>query len=152
MMKLKAGLTLLILFLVCGNISFAGKLISQEAVNYFNEGVRAQKTYNFFAANVSFQKALLVDPNNPKWHKAILNNQGIMCVQEEDFEKAEAFFSKALEIDPDYKLAQLNLGKVYDKTKSRLEALEYWAKVFKIDKLKPKDFAIEDEQVIEEVK
>jgi tetratricopeptide (TPR) repeat protein len=134
-----------ILFLVC-HLGFTGELVSKESVSYFNEGVRAQKKSNFSEANTAFQKALLVDPYNPKWHRAAMNNQGILWIQQGDLERAESAFNAALAIDANYKPAQINLGLVYEKTKTRLEALEYWMKVFELEKLKPRDFATEEEE------
>ncbi|MFH1413264.1 MAG: tetratricopeptide repeat protein [Candidatus Omnitrophota bacterium] len=130
---------------VCYSFIFAGSLVAEDAVNYFNEGAREQKSGNYLAANSAFQKALLVDPANPRWEKAVMNNRGIIYFKTGDFENAEIAFKEALRIDKDYKIAEVNLGLVYEETRSRVEALEYWAKVFELDKLKPEDFAIEEE-------
>jgi hypothetical protein len=35
---------------------------------------------------------------------------------------------------------------IYEKKKDRIEALEYWAKIFDKDGFKPKDFVVEGER------
>ena len=123
---------------------FAGSLLSQEAVNYYNEGVQAQKGGDFSKAGMSYQKTMLVDPSNIELQKGIFNNLGIMFAQQGNLEEAERYFRKVIEMDPGYKPAQMNLGLIYDKTKSRLDSLEYWSSVFNWESHKPKDFIIEE--------
>ncbi|MBI4706373.1 MAG: hypothetical protein HY761_00395 [Candidatus Omnitrophica bacterium] len=118
--------------------SFAGDLVSPEAGRYFNEAIKAQKSGDFEKAKIGYNKTLLLDPNNLDWQKFILNNYGIMFVESGDFEKAESAFLEVLEIDPDYEPAKINLGILYDKRKSRLEALEYWAKLYNWEAGKPR--------------
>lgn len=151
-MALMSNLLSFLIILFFFNFSYAGELVSQEAVNYYNEGVKAQKADNFSAADIAYQKALLLDPYNPKWNKFIINNRGIMYAQSGDLEKAEASFNEVLKIDPNYQPAQFNLGLIYEKRRSRLESLEYWAKVFELDKLKPQDFIIEEQYLTGESK
>jgi tetratricopeptide (TPR) repeat protein len=143
-MYLRKGLLFIALFITY-NLCYATELISREAVNYFNEGVKAQIADDISAANIAYQKVLLIEPHNPIRRKIILNNQGIIYAQQGDLEKAEETFKAALEIDPSYLPAQFNLGLVYDKRKTGLQSLEYWSKVFELDKLKPTDFVIEYE-------
>ena len=126
------------------NASYSEDLVSREAINYYNEGVNAQKAGKFQAADVAYQKTLLIDPYNYAWKKFILNNRGVMYAREGDLEEAERAFKAALKIDANYKSAQLNLGIIYDKYRSRLEALEYWTKLFALERLKPKRLIIEE--------
>lgn len=128
------------------SLSYAGELVAKEAVNYYNEAVKAQKAANFAVADINYQKTLLLDPNNSKWKKFITNNYGVMYAQQGNLEKAEASFNEVLKIDPNYQPAKLNLGYIYEKRRSRLESLEYWLKVLNIDldQLKPKDFILEE--------
>jgi len=142
----KKILLLVILLLVFCSLSFAGELISKEAVTYYNAGVKAQKGANFVEADVNYSKALLLDPNNLTYQKCILNNRGIIFAQMGDLDQSEAAFKMALQIDPKYKPAKLNLGLINEKRRSRCESLEYWAKIFNFEKLKPKNFVIADEQ------
>ena len=140
----KEPFLLVLAFLLCYNLSYAGELLSKEAAKYYNEGVRAQKTRDFISANTAFKKALLLDPYNPKWHRADMNNFGIVCTLRGEFDKAEWAFKETLKIEPNYKPAMLNLGLVYELSKPRLEALEYWMKVLEFLNFKPKDFIIEE--------
>jgi tetratricopeptide (TPR) repeat protein len=142
-------LFLSILFLY--NFSFAQGMASGEAVNYFNQGVRWQRDGDLRAARAAYDKARLTDPNNLNLRKFILNNTGVMYLKQRELKKAEEAFRAALNIDPNYKPAQFNLGLVYDLQGDRLKALEYWVKIFKIkiEEQKPKDFILEEEQKTE---
>jgi len=155
-MKYRRVLLLVVLLVAFCGLAFAGELISKEAVNYFNAGVKAQKGSNFAEADNNYQKALIVAPNDTSYQKYILNNRGCMYTQVGDLDKADAYFRAALEIDPNYKPAQLNLGLINEKRMSRCEALEYWAKLYGWEKTKPRDLTlsegIEQEQKEKEVK
>ena len=137
-----AGLVLAAL-LVFSGFCYADALIAKEAVNYYNDAVKAQKAANYELAEMNFNKAILVDPNNIKWQRAFLNNKGIILAKSGDFDSAETMFDQVLAIDPGYAVAKYNLGLVYEKRRSRLESLEYWAKVFELDKAIPKNFVTE---------
>ncbi|TRZ94351.1 hypothetical protein D4R78_06540 [bacterium] len=127
------------------NFSYAGELLSREAINYYNEGVREQEKGNLYAADYAYHKAILLNLDVVNL-KSLLNNYGVMYLQLEDLKNAENFFNQALGIDSNYRIAQLNLGLIYDKKDNRLKALEYWLKILNIDlnKLKPKNFIIFD--------
>jgi len=132
--------------IICFNLSFAEGLMAAQAKEYYQDGVKAQKGGNFETADTFYQKALIVDPNNPEWQKAVLNNRGIMSAMAGDTEAAEQLFSRALKIDSNYKVAQFNLGLIYEKRRTRLESLEYWVKIFELDKMIPKNYIVEDGQ------
>ncbi len=127
------------------NFSYAGELIAREAVNYYNEGVSEQERGNLYTADYAYHKAILLNLD-VIYLKSILNNYGVMYLQLEDLKNAENFFNQALGIDPDYRIAQLNLGLIYDKKDDKLKALEYWLKILNIDlnTIKPKNFIIFD--------
>src|SRR3989338_4589999 len=125
-MILRKILFVLFILLFYCNASYSEDMMSEEAVNYYNEGVNAQKAGKFQAADVAYQKTLLIYPYNPAWQKFILNSRGVMYAREGDLKEEEGAFKAALQIDANYKSAQLNLGIIYDKYRSRLEALEYW--------------------------
>ena len=72
---MKAFLIIAATILFFGTSSFAEQLAATEAINYYREGVRFQKGGDYVKAETFFQKALLVDPGNPKWKKLILNNR-----------------------------------------------------------------------------
>ena len=130
----------------------AGELMSGEAIDHYNEGVRFQKAGRFGDAEVAFQMAIFMNSGDQRIEKAILNNRAIMYAQQGDIETAQKALEALLKIDPTYKEAQMNLGLIYDRTKSRLESLEYWVKLFKLENLKPKSFLIEEEMKAEQGK
>jgi len=144
-MNVKA-LILLFFCVFIFNISYAGELASGEVASYYNRGVEAQKSGNFKEAHVSYQKALILAPQNITYQKFILNNVGIIYIKQGDFRMAEEAFRDALNIDSGYKAAQLNLGLIYDMKGDKIKALRYWAEVFELDKLKPKTFVVEEKQ------
>ena len=145
MLRTIFGLLFVMLFM--GN-SYAGEIMSKEAVNYYNEGVKLQKASNFTAADSFYQKTLLVDPYDSKWQKFILNNRGAMKAQQGSMDEAEILFNRSLEIDPAYLPAKLNLGFIYEKRRSELESIKYWLSVLKInlDDVKPKGFVLGEVQ------
>ncbi len=122
---------------------YATELTSAEAVNYYNEGVKQQSAHNYVAADASFQKAMLLDSSNPLYAKAALNNRGIVYIQEGNLYAAQRTFEDLLAAYPDCHQARMNLGLVYEKTKSRLDSLEYWVRALELEGLKPKDFLVE---------
>jgi len=69
-----------------------------------------------------------------------------MFAQMGELERSEAAFLAALQIDPKYKPAKLNLGLINEKRRTRCESLEYWSKIFNFEKLKPKNFVISGEE------
>ncbi|MDD5432033.1 MAG: tetratricopeptide repeat protein [Candidatus Omnitrophica bacterium] len=132
------------LLVLCSKFCFAQELIPKEAADYYVKGVQEQKAGNFDAANMNYQKTLLMDPNNTKWNKFILNNRGVMFAQSGDLETAEKAFKEVLRMDPDYTPAKLNLGLIIDKRRSKCESLEYWAKVFNLEKRKPRELFVDE--------
>jgi len=136
----------------CFSFSYAEELLHEQAINYYNEGVKAQKAHNFLEADTAYQKVLLVDHYNPTWQKYILNNRGIILAKTGDLDRAEEAFNGALKLDENYMPAKINLGMIYEARRTRLESLEYWAKVFELDKLKPKDFVMEEGELKEKIK
>jgi tetratricopeptide (TPR) repeat protein len=136
----------LVLILSCG-VCFAGSLLSRETIDYFNKGVDSQEADKVNEAEAYYQKVLLMEPDNQMLRKYLFNNRGVLYAQQGDWETAERDFLRALRIDPAYRTAQLNLGLIYDKRKSRLESLEYWARFFEIEKQKPGDFLVEKEKL-----
>ena len=140
-------LSLFFVLLFANNV-FAGELISKEANNYYNEGVKLQKASNFAMAESLYQKVLYLDPYNTKWQKFILNNRGVMKAQQGSLDEAEMIFKRSLQIDPEYLPARLNLGFIYEQRRSELESIKYWLKVLKInlDDFKPKGYVLGEVQ------
>ena len=143
---IKKTMFILLVSFLCGNFVFAGELMAPEAINHFNEGVRAQQASNFETAEGHYQKALLINPNSTDLQKFILNNRGVIYAKVGDLEKAEAAFNEALRIDPNYETPKLNLGFIYEKRRSEFESMKYWLKVLNIDldSVKPKGFVVEE--------
>ncbi|MDD5583917.1 MAG: tetratricopeptide repeat protein [Candidatus Omnitrophica bacterium] len=137
------ALTFLVLLLTSGTSFTAEKgFSSEDAVNYYNEGVKAQQSGDYNTAFNAYQKTLLLAPDNLEYQKCIRNNLGIMYFQRQEYEAAEQFFKEALIIDPDCGFAKLNLGLVYDVRKSKDESLQYWAQLLNLEAMKPKSFII----------
>jgi general secretion pathway protein D len=63
----------------------------------------------------------------------ILSDQGFELLEAEDYDKAEDYFERALEINPDNPYALLNLGVVYDVKGEREKAIGMYEKVIKLD-------------------
>ena len=144
-MHKKTVLLSVVLFLGCCGVSYAGALLQEEAIRYFNEGVRAQNAGDYQAADSAYQKALILN-NSDHWRKLISNNYGVIYAQQGDLKRAEAAFNEALRMDPDYRIPKLNLGLIYDKRADRLKAIEFWLQALNInlDELKPKQFVVQE--------
>ena len=122
--------------------------MQKEAINYYNDGVKAQKDNKELQMKDFYTKTLYMDPNNEEFKKWILHNYGVLYAKQGDLARAEETFLQVLQMDPNYMPARKDLGLVYDKTHSRLEAIEYWLKILEIDldKLKPQDYILAEEQ------
>jgi len=135
----------LIIFATCmlHNLSYADQLAAKEAVNYFYEGLKAQKARNYDGANSAYQKALLLFPSEVEYRKLIMNNMGIIYAELGDLQTAEKAFMEALRFDPDFQPAKLNLGLLYDRGPDKIRAMQYWLKF--LEQFKPKEFVIGEE-------
>jgi len=125
------------------NSSYAGEGIAQEAINYYNEGVQAQKENNFFVASTLYQKAILLGPGKDIL-KQLLNNYGAMNAKAQEFATAEKLFKQALAVDIHYRPAALNLGLIFDKQQDKLKSMTFWLLAFNIDidAMKPKKYIL----------
>jgi general secretion pathway protein D len=63
----------------------------------------------------------------------VLSDQGFELLESEDYDTAEGYFKRALEINPDNPFALLNLGVVYDVKGEREKAIKMYEKVIKLD-------------------
>ncbi|RJP27620.1 MAG: tetratricopeptide repeat protein [Candidatus Omnitrophota bacterium] len=143
MHRVRISLIVSILFLFTSP-SFAGDLMDKEAIDHYNEAVKAQRANNFSAADALLQKSLLLHPNNPKYFTAFMNNRGIVLAKQGNIKDAEVAFKEALKVDPDYAPTKVNLGLLYDATKSKAEAIEYWYDALDVEENKPRNFVFED--------
>jgi tetratricopeptide (TPR) repeat protein len=113
----------------------------QEAVNYFKEGVKAQKSGDFAKAQKEYAMTEIL---NTKYHKYILHNTGVMYAQRGMLKEAVEAFKEVLRFDPNYMPAKLNMGLIYDMQADKCKSLEYWNQIFNIDNAKPKNFVIDE--------
>jgi general secretion pathway protein D len=63
----------------------------------------------------------------------ILSDQGFELLEADDYDTAQGYFERALEINPDNPYALLNLGVVYDVKGEREKAVKMYEKVIKLD-------------------
>jgi chromosome segregation ATPase len=91
-------------------------------------GITALKPQNFIS-DYSGEEAFLKDCLTDLCKKIKLNISGIGYAQKGDFLLAEDCFREALKIDPSFKPAKMNLGFVYEKTRSNREAADYWREI-----------------------
>ena len=111
--------------------AYAGEASRQMLVQYYNEGVKAQKSGDIFAAKAAYQKAsLIIGSKEPDLTKAIYNNFGAIYAQLGNVEAAQKAFQAALNIDPNYKLANYNMGVLYAALGDAQRALQYLVRAF----------------------
>jgi protein O-GlcNAc transferase len=109
--------------------SYGGEILKEEAVSHYNEGVKAQKSGNYNAAETAYQKALaLAEGSRPDIITAVYNNLGVMLVNNGDLETAVRAFHQALTLDQNYKEANFNMGILYAGLGNSEKALEYLSK------------------------
>lgn len=129
MIPKKVVFGIIFLLVLCVNC-FAGEMATKESVICFNEGVKAQKSGEFSKAMSAYQKALYMDPyDEAGYRKEIMNNVACMYAKSGDIDKAVEAFEQILSFDPHNKLANLNLGLIYNKNGERCRALECWARI-----------------------
>jgi tetratricopeptide (TPR) repeat protein len=114
------------------SVLYAGKLIEEEGLNYYNEGVQAQKTGNFDTALASYQKAMVIGLDASNYRAYIFNNVGVIYSEKGDMDKAESMFLEALKIDPEYKPANFNIAVLYMKQGLCNKAMVYLTKSYNI--------------------
>ncbi|MGD9014817.1 MAG: tetratricopeptide repeat protein [Candidatus Omnitrophota bacterium] len=141
---------ILVLILLFSGLGYAAELLSEEAFNHYNEGVRAQKMRNFYRAQTSYQKAIILD-RSTQCKKFIFNNLGVIYAERGEVTKAELAFKEALKLDPDYQTAAFNLTRMYLKLAvaykdrgNRNKSLEFFEKAFSY--YPTKAFIIEEEK------
>ncbi|MDD4941319.1 MAG: tetratricopeptide repeat protein, partial [Candidatus Omnitrophica bacterium] len=110
----KVSITVAAVLLWAG-VSFAGKLVEEEGLNYYNEGIQLQKAGNFDAAIVSYQKAMVIGVDAANYRAFVYNNVGVIYAEKGEMDRAEAMFLEALKLDPDYKPANFNMAVLYMK-------------------------------------
>jgi len=133
-------ITVAVVLLLAG-VSHAGKLIEEEGANYYNEGVRIQRSGNLEDAIVAYQKAMVVGLDAANYRKFIYNNVGVIYAEKGNMDQAEAMFLEALKLDPQYKAANFNIAILYMRQGLCNKAMVYLTKSYNISG----DFVIEQE-------
>jgi tetratricopeptide (TPR) repeat protein len=91
----------------------------------FEQAQQAYEQRDFENAAKLAEQADTAEPNQP----SILNLRGEILLEQQKFDEAEAFFKKALKVDPKFREAQFNLADVpfrkkeYAKARDRFESL-----------------------------
>jgi TolA-binding protein len=85
---------------------------------------------NDFVGEFKGNEAFLQNCSTPLCAEIILNNEGIKYARLGEWNKAEETFKNILKQYPDYRPAKLNLGLVYNKSRSKREAVNYWLTLF----------------------
>jgi tetratricopeptide (TPR) repeat protein len=129
------------IFLFAG-VSYAGKLAQEEGLNYYNEGVLAQKSGGLDSAIVAYQKAMVIGMEVASYRKFIFNNVGVIYAAKGQMEQAENMFLEALKLDPQYKPTNFNLAVLYMKQGLCNKAMVYLTKSYNISG----EFVIETEK------
>ena len=120
---------IVVLSLLVAVTSYAGEGIQAEAVKYYNEGVRAQKSGDLDAARTAYQKAIIIAEGGRKdILKASYNNLGAIAANKENLSSAAQAFNEALSIDKYYKEANFNVAILYLKIGNTEKAMEYLSK------------------------
>lgn len=102
--------------------------MNKELEQLNNEGVRYFLKGNFQEAKTNYQKALELSPG----YATTLNNLGMLCLQEKDFEKAEMYFKEANK-EKNHPTYLLNLGHVYANQSLFNQAEECYAKSIELN-------------------
>jgi len=66
-------------------------------------------------------------------HVEALSNMGNICIENEEYNEAEAFFKRSLKYDPSQLIPRLNLGIIYTQTNRDTLAREIYTQVKEID-------------------
>ena len=121
------GMVLMALFI--STASYGGEILKEEALRHYNEGVKAQKSGNYDAAEAAYQKAIaLAEGSRPDITIAVYNNLGVIFVNTNDLEMAVRAFHQALNLDQNFKEANFNMGILYSGLGNSEKALEYLSK------------------------
>lgn len=130
-----------LLLLSLSQSAFSADLLSMDAKTYYQKAYQDYQNGDNESAVKSYQKAMLLDAN---YQKDSLNNIGVIFGRMGFFEKAEQSFRAALQADPDYLPAKINLGLLYEKNGLGLQANRWWVDCFAVAKMKPEIFAEAD--------
>ncbi|NPB06472.1 MAG: tetratricopeptide repeat protein [Aquificae bacterium] len=88
---------------------------------YYDLGLSAYYAKNYSQAVAHFNRALRVNPKEPR----VWNALGLTYLEAKEYEKAEKAFKEALKVDPSFSEARMNLGLLYLRTGKLDEAERY---------------------------
>jgi tetratricopeptide (TPR) repeat protein len=128
--------------LVLTGISYAG-IAASEAIGYYNEGVRAQKSGNSQGALIAYQKAMMMGITDARYRCYIFNNAAAAYAEQGDMGQAESMLQEALAVNPNYKLANFNMAVIYIRQGLCNKALDYLLRAHDVIG----SFAVEEEPV-----
>ena len=131
-MTVRKALISIAAVLLWTSVLYAGRLVEEEGINYFNEGVQAQMARNFDSALISYQKAMVIGLDVANYRKYIFNNVGAIYSEKGEVDQAEAMFLEALKIDPDYKAPNFNIAILYMKQGLCNKAMAYLTKSYNV--------------------
>lgn len=103
--------------------------LTASGPRWFNAGVCASKAERADDAIEAYGKAAELDPDNVNAHYA----RGLLALQKEDLETAEASLAATVKLDADNAEAHYNLGFVYLKSQRAKEAKEQFAEALRAD-------------------
>ncbi len=106
-----------------------GAVHRPEGEVWFQKGLQAYQGGRRSEADEDFERALAADPERPE----VLNNLGILRLEEKRYTEAEALFRKALAVDPEYARAHLNLAGALWGQKKQAEAVAEARKAAELD-------------------
>ncbi len=90
---------------------------------YTNLGLQQLKLKDHPAAKISFKKSIEINSHNP----VVYNHLGVIARMDGDFNTAQTMYNKAIQQNPDYAIAHLNLGILLDLYLYNLEpALQHY--------------------------
>jgi hypothetical protein len=102
----------------------ASKARKAEGEAWFQKGLSAQNAGRRSDAEEDYKRSLGSDPDRPE----VLNNLGVLYLQQNRFDEAKALFAKAIVRSPSYARAHLNLAGamwgLQDRTGALMEARE----------------------------
>ncbi|MFH1519701.1 MAG: tetratricopeptide repeat protein [Candidatus Omnitrophota bacterium] len=108
--------------------SLAEPLTKETAVDYREEGQRAQSIGDLKGALSYYQKAVQLDP---KFAQAY-NDIGVIYETLGENDKALEAYQKALKVDPEYLPAYTNVAFIYEKRGDIDNATRYWQKRYEL--------------------
>ena len=118
----------LIIFSSIG-VSWSAELMDKQAVEYFRDGLEAQRAGKLDLAISSYMKSILANPN----YVQAYNNLGTAYAQKGDIAKAEDLYNQAIAIDPYYSTALKNLALIYAERDDYEKFVEYWKRAAGLD-------------------